>query len=61
MISDCSIEPKETVTLVSSVQEAISPTNAKQFRACLDHFAKTQNFTVAKESYQFEVLNEVYL
>jgi hypothetical protein len=30
-------------------------------RGCLVHFAKTQNFTVAKQSYQFEVLNEVYL
>jgi hypothetical protein len=29
--------------------------------ACLDHFAKTQNFPVVKESYQFEVLNKVYL
>jgi hypothetical protein len=29
--------------------------------ACLVHFAFLQNFTVAKESYQFEVLNEVYL
>jgi hypothetical protein len=32
-----------------------------QYRACLVHFTFLQNFTVAKESYQFEVLNEVYL
>jgi hypothetical protein len=30
-------------------------------RACLDQFAFLQNFTVAKESYQFKVLNKVYL
>jgi hypothetical protein len=29
--------------------------------ACLDHGAKRLNFFFAKESYQFEVLNEVYL